>query len=195
MYSLDLLRQNIEKHIALSETEYKIFRQFFKLETIAKKDFFLKQGDICKQEAFVIDGCFRIFTLDKAGNEHVLYFAIQNWWLSDIDSFINQSPSYLSIQALETSEILTIGKANKEKAYTQIPKIEKLFRIMSQKFLAATQRRIIQNHSLTADQRYLHFLDNYPQISEKLTNIQIASYLGISHEFLSKIRRKITNRK
>ena len=186
-----LLRQNISNHTSLNDDEFSFFGSCFEPKTIEKKDYFLKQGRICKHEAFVLKGCFRVFTTDDKGNEHVLYFAIQNWWLSDIDSFTNQRPSSLSIQALEKSELLVISKANKEKAYMEVPKIEKLFRIMTQKFLVSNQRRIIQNHSLTADQRYQYFLANYPQIAEKLTNLQIASYLGISHEFLSKIRKKI----
>lgn len=190
-----LLKQNISNHIDISDEDFHLFSNYFSDKSMTKKEYFLKQGDICKYEAFVVNGCFRVFTSDKKGNEHVWYFAIRDWWLSDIDSFTNQKSSSLSIQALEQSELLVISKSDKEKAYSQIPKIERLYRIMTQKFLASNQRRIIQNHSLTADQRYQYFLANYPQIAEKLTNLQIASYLGITHEFLSKIRRKIVAQK
>lgn len=191
--SLQLIK-NIEQHIDLSKEEKEKFVRFFNTRKVDKKKFFLEQGSVCTHEAFIINGCFRVFTTDIRGNEHVLYFAIENWWLSDIDSFSQQRPSFLSIQALEDSEVLTISKQTKENAYQEFPKMEELFRKMTQKFLVANQRRIIQNHSLTADQRYQHFLKKYPNIASKLTNIQIASYLGISHEFLSKIRRKIVTK-
>ncbi|WP_282081569.1 Crp/Fnr family transcriptional regulator [Aquimarina algiphila] len=191
----ELLKQNIKRHINLSEDELKMFNTYFKTKVIHKKNYLLKAGEVCKYEAFVIKGCFRVFSIDKNGNENVLYFAISDWWLSDIDSFTNQIPSQLFIQALEDSEILLINKSNKVKAYQEIPKIERLFRIMTQKFLVSNQRRILQNHSLTSEERYQYFLANYPQIAQKITNIQLASYLGITHEFVSKIRRKIAQKK
>ena len=123
-----------------------------------------------------------------------MYFAIEDWWVADVDSFTNSKPSQLNIQALENSEVLLISKQNKEKLYQEIPEIEKLFRIMSQKNLVALQRRMIDNLSKTAEQRYLDFLAKYPKITQRLTNIQIAAYLGVSPEFVSKIRRKITKK-
>ena len=123
-----------------------------------------------------------------------MYFAIEDWWVADVDSFTNSKPSQLNIQALENSEVLLISKQNKEKLYQEIPEIEKLFRIMSQKNLVALQRRMIDNLSKTAEQRYLDFLAKYPKITQRLSNIQIAAYLGVSPEFVSKIRRKITKK-
>lgn len=191
----ELLKQNIKRHLNLSEDELKMFNTYFKSKVISKKDYLLKEGETCKYEAFVIKGCFRVFSIDKNGNENVLYFAIKDWWLSDIDSFTNQIPSQLFIQAIEDSEILLISRSDKVKAYQKIPKIERLFRIMTQKFLVSNQRRILQKQSLTSEERYQYFLANYPQIAQKITNIQLASYLGISHEFVSKIRRKIAQKK
>lgn len=191
----ELLKQNIKNHINLSEDEINIFNSYFKTKVITTKNYLLKAGEICKYEGFVTKGCFRVFLIDKKGNENVLYFAIKNWWLSDIDSFTNQIPSQLFIQALENSEVLLISKKDKEKCYDKIPKIERLFRIMTQKFLVSNQRRILQSQSLTSEERYVYFLANYPQIAQKITNIQLASYLGITHEFVSKIRRKIAQKK
>jgi CRP-like cAMP-binding protein len=191
----ELLRNNIKNHIDLSEVEFKKFNSFFTSKTIAKKGHFLKIGEICKHEGFVLKGCFRVFSLDENGDENILYFAINDWWLSDIDSFTNQIPSHFFIQAIEDSEILLISKPDKEKAYQEIPKIERLFRIMTQKFLVSNQRRILQKNSMTSEERYLFFLSNYPQIANKITNINLASYLGITREFLSKLRRKNTLKK
>ena len=125
----------------------------------------------------------------------MLYFAMEDWWITDIDSFTNQAPSQLFIEAIEDSEILFISKRDKEFAYEHFPAIEKLFRIMTQKTHVALQRRMIDNLSKTADQRYLEFIEKYPLLAQRLTNLQIAAYLGISHEFLSKIRKKISLKK
>jgi len=190
MVAYNLLIENIKKHINLSSSEGDSICEFFKLKTIKKKEFLLTQGTICKFEGFVLKGCFRTFTIDKKGNENTLYFAAKDWWLMDIDSFMNHKPSDLNIQALEDSEVLIISQKDKETLYTKIPSAEKLFRIMFQKSIVAWQRRIIRNHSLTAKERYNHFIEKYPKIASKLTDRQTSSYLGITHEFLSKIKKQ-----
>lgn len=187
----DLLKEYISKNSQLSNTELEQFCKHFYPESIKKKSFLLTQGEICKFEGFVLEGCFRIFATDKKGNENTLYFAARNWWLMDIDSFMNQTPSSLNIQALEDSEVLLINRKDKLGLYESLPAVEKLFRVMSQKALVAWQRRLIQNHCLTAKERYHYFNTTYPDISSKLTDKQIASYLGITHEFLSKLKKQI----
>ena len=184
----DLLKQNIKQNINISNNELDIFCSNFKPKLIKKKEVLLTQGSIFKYEGFVIDGCFRIFTIDKNGNEITLYFAAKDWWLMDIDSFMNQSPSDLNIQALEDSKVLLINRTDKLALYKSIPAVEKLFRVMSQKALVAWQRRLIRNNSQTAKERYIYFINKYPNIVKKLSDRQIASYLGITHEFLSKIK-------
>ena len=192
---ITLLKQNIAKHISLSENETEVFCNLFQQKLIKKKSFLLRAGEVCKFEGFVTKGIFRVYHIDKNGAEQILYFAIDNWWITDIDSFTNERPSQLFIEALEDSEVLLISKKDKEFAYTNLPKIEKLFRIMTQKTHVALQRRMIDNLSKTADQRYLDFIEKYPQFYQRLSNLQIAAYLGISHEFLSKIRKKIASSK
>lgn len=189
----ELLKQNISNHIVISENEKDVFCNLFVHELIKKKSFLLKQGEVCKFEGFVVKGLFRVYHIDQDGVENILYFAIENWWVTDIDSFTNGKPSQLYIEALEDSEVLLISKNDKEFAYAELPGIEKLFRIMTQKTHVALQRRMIDNLSKTADQRYVDFIEKYPQLLQRLTNLQIAAYLGISHEFLSKIRKKIVS--
>jgi CRP-like cAMP-binding protein len=189
----DLLKKNIALNIALNDDEFKRFIKPFRVATVQKKEYLLREGEVCNFEAFVNKGCFKVYHLDDKGVEQVVYFAAENWWITDIDSFIHQTPSQLSIQALENSEILLIQKADKEKLYEDMPKVEKLFRIMTQKTHVALQRRMIDTLSKTADQRYLEFLHRYPEIASRLTNIQIAAYLGVSHEFVSKIRKKLSH--
>lgn len=186
----DLLIQHIEKYVQLSKTELEHLCSFFKPQVIRKKEFLLTQGSICRFEGFVLEGCFRVFILDQKGNENTLYFAIKDWWLMDIDSFMNQKPSNLNIQALEDSKVFLINREDKSTLYNSIPSTEKLFRIMSQKAIVAWQRRLIRNHCQTAKERYFYFVHTYPQIVSKLTDKQIASYLGITHEFLSKIKKR-----
>ncbi|OKS88549.1 Crp/Fnr family transcriptional regulator [Mucilaginibacter polytrichastri] len=190
-----LLQQNIAKHISLSDEETETFCSLFQQKLIRKKDFLLRAGQVCRFEGFVTKGLFRVYHIDQNGFDQILYFAVENWWITDIDSFTNGIPSQLFIEALEDSEVLLISKKDKEFAYTNLPEIEKLFRVMTQKTHVALQRRMIDNLSKTADQRYLDFIEKYPQLFQRLSNLQIAAYLGISHEFLSKIRRKIAGRK
>lgn len=186
-----LLRDNITKHVSLQEDELQQFYDLFELRSFKKKTLFLSEGQICGYEGFVLKGLFRVYHLDSTGIEQVLYFAPEDWWIADIDSFSNQRPSNLSIEALEDSEVLAISRKNKELAYERFPAIEKLFRIMTQKTHVALQRRMIDNLSKTADRRYQDFVNKYPHLYNRLSNKQIAAYLGISHEFLSKIRHKL----
>jgi CRP-like cAMP-binding protein len=191
----ELLKQNISQHIALSETKSEAFCNLFRQQLIKKKSFLLRAGEVCKFEGFVTKGIFRVYHIDKNGDEQILYFAIENWWITDIDSFTNGLPSQLYIEAIEDSEVLLISKKDKEFAYINIPEIEKLFRVMTQKTHVALQRRMIDNLSKPADQRYTDFMAKYPHIYQRLSNLQVAAYLGISHEFLSKIRNKLANKK
>ena len=186
----DLLLEYIDKNVQFSITEKEEFCKYFLLKSIERKEFLLQQGQVCNFEGFVVEGCFRIFTLDKKGNENTLYFAAKNWWLMDIDSFMNHKPSDLNMQALEDSKILTISQKDKSALYNSVPAAEKFYRIMFQKSVVAWQRRLIRNHSLTAKERYTHFIENYPEIASKLTDRQTSSYLGITHEFLSKIKKQ-----
>lgn len=184
----ELLKQSIKKNIQISDSHLETICSHFKPKKVNKADYLLEQGRTCKFEGFVREGCFRIFTIDKKGNENTLYFAVKGWWLMDVDSFMNQTPSDLNIQAIEDSKVLLINKFDKEYLYNQLPIVEKLFRIMSQKALISWQKRLIQSHYLTAKERYNLFIETYPNIVSKLKDRQISSYLGITHEFLSKIK-------
>jgi len=190
-----LLCDHIEQHVHLTEAELSGFTTLFELKNISKKQILLKAGEVCRFEGFVTKGMFRVYHIDKNAAEQTLYFAIENWWITDIDSFTNEKPSQLFIEAIEDSEVLLISKKDKEFAYANLPKIEKLFRVMTQKTHVALQRRMIDNLGKTADQRYADFIERYPQLFRRLSNLQIAAYLGISHEFLSKIRNKIAHKK
>lgn len=191
----ELLKKNIDAHISLSENETETFCDLFEQKIIPKKSFLLREGEVCKFEGFVIKGLFRVYHIDQNGTEQILYIAIENWWITNIDSFTNETPSQLFIEALEDSEVLVISKKDKEFAYANLPKIEKLFRVMTQKTHVALQRRMIDNLSKTAETRYIEFSEKYPQLIQRLSNIQVAAYLGITNVFLSNIRKKIASKK
>jgi CRP-like cAMP-binding protein len=188
------LRKNIEKSIQVTDEEFAEFCAPFNLKVVKKKEFLLKEGSVCKFEGLVTKGCFRVYFLDDNGFEQILYFAIEDWWVTDIDSFTNKIPARLNIEALEDSEVLMISWADKEKLYERFPKVERLFRIMNQRSLVALHRRIFSSQSKTADKRYLEFIEKYPHLEQRLTQQQVAAYLGISHEFLSKIRKKLATK-
>jgi len=193
MYTI--LRDNIRKHIEFSNEEFAAFSAPFSLKNIQKRQAILRAGEKCNFEGFVNKGCFRVFYLDERGNENTLYFATEGWWITDMGSFINQSPAILSIEAVEESEVLLITYPQKESLYQVMPKVEKLFRVMTQKTHVALQRRMISYLSKNADKRFLEFVDMYPQLEQRLSQQHIASYLGISHEFLSKIRKKLGSKR
>ncbi|MGN7758948.1 Crp/Fnr family transcriptional regulator [Chryseobacterium sp. 22532] len=187
------LKKHIRAYIEISDEKLEKYCSAFRIQKIKKKDFLLKEGDICEAEGFVLSGCFKVFRTDKNADEQILYFGVEDWWISDIDSFINQIPSQLNIQAIEDSEILLISKEDKERLYREIPEIERLMRLKFQMSIIALQRRIVDNLSKPSDERYQDFLKEYPKTAHRLTNIQIAAYLGVTPEFISRIRRKIVS--
>jgi CRP-like cAMP-binding protein len=185
------LKRYIKNLIAIDENELDRFCDLFTYKKVKKKDYLLRQGDICRHESFVLNGFLRQFHTDNSGKEHTMNFSTVNWWVNDIGSFINQSKSYISIQALADSELLQINFQNKQKAYDEIQGIDRLFRVMTQRSHVAYQQRILSHLTHTAEERYLTFVKKYPDIRKHLSNIQIASYLGITHEFVSKIKKSI----
>ena len=194
MLFADLLKKNLTKYCELDVNEFEKIYSYFKVKIINKKEILLKSGEVCKFDAFVVKGLFRIYFLDNTGNTNTIYFAQENWWISEIDSFINNNPTKLNIEALEDSTILVLYKKDKELLFQTVPKLESIVRKMVQKRAVSLQRRLVDSLSKTADIRYLDFLEEFPSLANKLTNIQIASYLGISHEFLSKIRSKLSGK-
>lgn len=188
------LEKHIREYVDISDEKLEKYCSAFTYRRIKKKEFLLMEGSICDFEGFVVNGCFKVFHTDRNAAEQILYFAIENWWISDIDSFINRIPSKLTIQALEDSEILLISKKDKEKLYLEMPEIERLMRLKFQSSIIALQRRIIDNLSKSSEERYIEFLKKYPQIAHRLTNIQIAAYLGVTPESLSRVRKKIVGK-
>ncbi|WMX17004.1 MULTISPECIES: Crp/Fnr family transcriptional regulator [unclassified Aureispira] len=185
------LIKNISKHIRLSVQEIDLFKTFWTEKKLDKGDYLLRNGATCRTDNYIVSGCLKAFYINSnTGREEVLYFAIEDWWATDIDSFQKQTPSIYNIQALEETQLLQISHYSFNRMLEQMPKLEKYFRIILESYLGSLQRRIIENNLLGAEQRYIEFIERYPQIANRVPQYLIASYLGISAEFLSRIRRK-----
>jgi CRP/FNR family transcriptional regulator, anaerobic regulatory protein len=183
----EILLQNINKHIILSQEEEEQLIALLKPKKLRKKQFFLQEGDIQKHAVFVTAGCLRGYTVDKNGFEHVLQFAPAGWWIGDLRSITTQQPGILNIDAIDDSEMILLLRSDLEILYAAIPKLERFFRILAENSLATYQHRLIDNLSLSAMERYNNFCGLYPSLIEYLPQKQIAAYIGVTPEFLSKM--------
>jgi CRP-like cAMP-binding protein len=180
---------NIEKHIQLSHDEKDFFCTLLEYKKIKNRTFILREGEVCKHSVFVINGCFRGFTTDKNGFEHVLTFAPKNWWIGDMYSLISQKPGILNVQSMSDAEVLYLSKTHQELLYKQVPKFERFFRIIIENSLVSYQQRVIDNMSLSAEERYLKFCKIYPNLIHEISQKHVASFIGVTPEFLSKMKK------
>jgi CRP-like cAMP-binding protein len=180
-----------ENHLPLNEEEKSVVEEVFKERRIKRRQFILQEGDVCRHNTFIVNGCFKMYMVDPNGKEHNLQFAIENWWIGDIGSFHSEKPSRLYIEAMENSVILQVKKEDQLKLFVDYPKFNRIFRVLAENAMVSLQNRILQNISSTAEERYLDFVEHYPHFFNRISNVQIASYLGVTPEFLSTIRKKI----
>jgi CRP-like cAMP-binding protein len=186
------INKNISRYVSFEPKELEIFNSLLEHKTVPKKTILLHEGEMCDFEAFVIKGCIRKYYIDANGFEVILQFAIENAWLSDISfSIYEKKPSRVFIETLEECEFFMFTPDTKEALFAKAPKFERAFRILMQRNLAVTQERLFNTISKTATEKYLEFLELYPTLSQRVAQHYIASYVGISAEFLSKIRTKI----
>lgn len=191
----DLILKNVAKHIDLLDDEKAFFLSVLEPRVLKRKTLYLKTGVICKHSAFVLDGAVKSYTIDEEGKEHILSFATKDWWISDLYSLISQKPAILNIEAIADSEVLILSRENQQLLYGKVPKFERFFRILVENSLVASQQRLIDNMSSTAEDRYVRFIKKYPTIPACVPQHSIASYLGITPEFLSKIRARLARGK
>ena len=184
----DPLLAYISQYISLSDIEIKCIKEKVEYRTYLKDQFIIQQGDICKSACFVVSGCTKMFALDKAGQEHIIMFSIENWWTSDLGSFISQNPSGYNVKCLETTRVFDFRHQALERLYREVPQMERFFRKIIERAFVASQKRILDTFSLTATERYIAFKETYPEIEQRVPQYMIASYLGITKEFLSKIK-------
>src|SRR5687768_7111391 len=186
----ELILKNIKRHILLTPKEEDHFKTFLKQRVLRKRYFLVQAGDFCRSEHFVIKGCFRAFATDKDGNDHNIMFAMEDWWISDMQSYLTGMPATLNIEALEDSEIIYIDKPDLDRIFEEIPSFNTFFRILLQNAFIAQQHRILSTISNTAEERYAMFIKKYSQLEQRIPQHHIASYLGVSPETLSRIRRQ-----
>ncbi len=186
-----VILKSIARHIDLTASERAYFSGLLEHRDLKLKKWLLREGEVCRHSAFVIKGCLRAFSVDKNGFEHVLSFAPNGWWIADMYSLLSQKPGSLNIEALQDSEVLLLSRKDQEKLYEKIPKFERFFRIISENSLVAHQQRLMDNLSLTAQERYLKFCTTYPGLIDALPQKHVAAYIGVTPEFLSKMKRRI----
>jgi len=182
--------RNIGRIIALTDEEKQIFESLIGISSIKRNALLLQEGQICKYEYFILKGCLRSFYIDENLIEHTTMFAIEGWWTGNLKSFVRNTPSTFYVQAQEDSILLKIHKDKIEQLYSKIPKFERYFRILLQNRLLATQDRVSNHLSVPASYRYLQFIKKYPEIEQRVALKHIASYLGITPTYLSRLRRK-----
>jgi len=186
------LDHNLSRYVTFTDAELSVLHSLIKPQFVPKKTVMLREGEKCNFEAYVVKGCVRKYYIDDDGNELVLQFAVEDNWLSDISFSIYETrPSRVFIETLEDCEFLVFSPEAKEDLFAAVPKFERAFRILVQRNLSATQHRLFDSVSKNATEKYLEFLQLYPTIPQRVAQHYIASYLGISPEFLSKVRKRL----
>lgn len=186
--SIEPLLEYFNGCIPLNKEEKQLVTGYFQPRLYRRRQYVLQEGDICTKFNFVVRGCLRMYKIDDKGNMHILQFTAENRWLTDLGSFYGKNVSKLNIDAIEDTMILQISYDNLIALYKQAPKFDRIFRVMIENSFIALQERLLQNISSTAEERYLSFVQMYSHLSNRLPQTQIAAFLGISPEFLSRIR-------
>lgn len=186
-----LIIQNMEKIISLTDEEKELILSKIELKNYKAKTVILHAGEICKHSYFVKSGILRSFNINDNIVEHVLQFACEDWWIGDMYSLISQKPGNLFIEVNEDAEVALLSKENQEELYHEIPKLERFFRILTENSLVAHQERLMDNLSLSAEERFEKFCSKYPTLIQKVPQKQIASYIGVTPEFFSKMKAKM----
>lgn len=189
--NIEPLLKYMGNYIDLTPSEVAFLKSKITVRKYLKGQYIVQQGDVCKYECFVLSGCTKTFYIDKEGQEHILMFSIEDWWTSDMGSFITQTPADFNVQCLENSELVMFSFDVIEDLYAGIPKLERFFRQIIERAFVASQKRIVRNFSLSAKEQYLYFREQYPLIEQRIPQYMIASYLGITKEFLSKIKSQL----
>jgi CRP-like cAMP-binding protein len=186
-----LILENIGQHVELSKQEQDLFLSKTEIQQYKARTILVNSGAVCKYSYFVNSGILRSFNINDNIVEHVLSFACQGWWIGDMYSLLSQKPGNLFIEVLEDAEVVLLSKENQEQLYKEIPKLERFFRILTENSLVANQERLMDNLSLTAEERFEKFCKKYPTLLQKVAQKQVASYLGVTPEFYSKMKSRL----
>jgi CRP/FNR family transcriptional regulator len=184
------LISHIQKFVPLTITEQEFVISFLKYEELSKKQYVLSEGNTCNAQYFVIEGCLRMYFIKDSGVEQIVQFGIDNWWISDYTSFTLHTPSQFYIQAVQPSKIITLTQEKQEELLDKLPKLEQYFRRIYQRAYAAAQSRQVYFSTLSGEEKYHHFASRFPDFVQRVPQYMLASYLGFTPEFLSKVRGK-----
>ena len=182
--------KHIRRHVELDEHEVQTLYKYVKPLSLKKKEYLLKEGQVCRALYFVEKGCLRMFFISSKTTEQITQFALDGWWISDYFSFMDNKPSDYFIQTIEKSEILSIDASSFDDLLKEIPQMERYFRIIMQRALAASQLRIKYMFEMTKEEFYLHFSTSFPEFVQRVPQYMIASYLGLTPEYVSELRKK-----
>ncbi|RZS93370.1 Crp/Fnr family transcriptional regulator [Aquimarina brevivitae] len=185
---------NIKRYVALTEEDEKQLIAIVRTTRVKRRQFIVQPSFVCAHQTYVIDGAFRSYFVNKEGLEHTIQFAVEDWFISDFNSYINQTPASLFVEALEDSLVQQIGYQDVENLCDSNPKFERFFRLVAQKSFAFSQRRVLSNLGKSAEERFIEFHNLYPSIVQRVPQYALASYLGMSAEFLSKIRKRLATK-
>jgi CRP-like cAMP-binding protein len=191
----DLLRSHFNKYVQLSQEEFEQSITHFRYKKFRKHQYILQDGEISRYETYILSGCTRSYEVDDDGQEHIIQFGLEDWWVGDMYSFLSATPSRLNIDCLEETEVLQISQESHDQLCSNIPKLERHFRKLVQNAYCAAVQRIYSNLSKTALERYDDFVNKYPQIEQRVPNNLIASYLGITPQSLSRLRNQRVKKK
>ncbi|MEL1246562.1 Crp/Fnr family transcriptional regulator [Flavobacterium helocola] len=183
--------ENIAKHVALTPQEQELFLSKTETKPFKSKTILLSAGEVATCTYFVNSGILRSFNINDNIIEHVLHFACEGWWIGDMYSYISGKPGNLFLEVLEDAEVVIITKENQQQLYQEIPKLERFFRILAENSLVSHQERLMDNLSLTAEERFEKFCSKYPTLIQKVPQKHIASYIGVTPEFFSKMKARL----
>lgn len=189
-----LLINNLRNFVPIGDEEYRVISSHLTERHFSKGDFITKEGEVNRYTNFIEKGSVRVYYIDYSGQEHIIQLGISDWWTGDFPSFITQQKGILYTEALEDTDVSSISYDNLQLLYREVPVLERGFRLLIQNAYASFQYRILQNLSLDAEQRYITFRTAYPAMDQQISQKHIASYLGMSAEFLSKIKKRIVSR-
>jgi CRP-like cAMP-binding protein len=184
------LIHHIKQYVRLDAEETKLLLNKIKFLKVKKKSYLLEEGQLCKAQYFVEKGCLRMFFINEKGIEQITYFALENWWLTDHMSLIKQVPSSFFIQAIEDTEVYCFEHRYQEELFEQLPQLEKYFRLMMQRALAASQQRVKFFYDYSKEENYRVFTSLFPSFVQRIPQYMLASYLGLTPEYLSELRKK-----
>ena len=190
-----LILESFRKHIDLTPEEEQEIVSRLKTEKYKAKTLLIKPGDTADFTYFVLEGILKSYTIDANGVEHILSFATPGWWMADMYAYLGDKPAIMNIDVIEDCEVLILYKHDVEDLYNKIPKLERFFRILTQNNLISNQQRVLDKMTLTAEERYEAFMSKYPKVINCLPQKHIASYIGVTHEFFSKMKSKLLRKK